>query len=45
MLCAGCLGAAGPDGQEVRTGPGIRNVAMTVYKVRVLTHGFSGRAR
>ncbi len=45
MLYVGCLGAVGPDGQEVRTGPGVRNVAMTVYKVRVLTHGFSGRAR
>lgn len=45
MLYVGCLGAVGPDGQEVRTGPGVRYVAMTVYKVRVLTHGFSGRAR
>ena len=45
MLYVGCLGAVGSDGQEVRTGPGVRNVAMTVYKVRVLTHGFSGRAR
>ena len=45
MLYVGCLGAVGPDGQEVRTGPGVRNVAMTVYKVRMLTHGFSGRAR
>lgn len=45
MLYVGYLGAVGPDGQEVRTGPGVRNVAMTVYKIRVLTHGFSGRAR
>ena len=41
-LYVGCLDAMGSDSQEVRTDPA---VAMTVYKVPVLTDGFSGRAR
>jgi gluconolactonase len=44
-LYVGTMGSVGADGKEVRTGPGVRNVAMTVYKVPMLSHGFSGRAK
>jgi gluconolactonase len=33
------------NGQEFRTAPGVRNVAMTVYTVPVLTAGVPGRAK
>jgi sugar lactone lactonase YvrE len=45
LLYAGMMGSIGPDGQEVRTGPGVRNVAMTVYKIPMLSQGFGGRAK
>jgi gluconolactonase len=45
LMYVGTMGSIGADGQEVRTGPGVRNVAMTVYKIPVLTQGFSGRAK
>jgi gluconolactonase len=44
-LCIACLGAKGPDGQEVRTPEGVRNVAMTVYTIPLLSQGFKGRAK
>lgn len=45
LMYVGTMGSIGADGQEVRTGPGVRNVAMTVYKVPMLSQGFSGRAK
>ena len=44
-LYVGGMGAIGADGKEIHTEPGVRNVAMTVYKVPVLTAGFKGRAK
>jgi gluconolactonase len=44
-LYVSCLGAVGPDGQEVRTPAGVRNTAMTVYKVATLAQGFKGRPK
>ena len=44
-LYVSCLGAQGPDGQEVTTPAGVRNVAMTVYKISLLAQGFQGRAK
>ncbi len=44
-LYVSCLGALGPDGQEVTTPAGVRNVAMTVYKISMLAQGFQGRAK
>ncbi len=45
LLYVGTMGSVGADGKEVRTPPGVRNVAMTVYKVPVTTQGFKGRAK
>jgi gluconolactonase len=44
-LYAACLGALGPDGQEITTRPSIRNTAMTIYKIQMLAEGFTGRAK
>ena len=44
-LYVACLGALGPDGKDVRTPEGVRNVAMTVYTVPMLAQGFKGRAK
>jgi gluconolactonase len=44
-LYVGCLGALGSNGEEVRTPPDVRNVAMTVYKIPMLAQGFKGRAK
>lgn len=44
-LYAACLGALDANGQEIRTPDGVRNVAMTVYKVQTLTQGFKGRVK
>jgi gluconolactonase len=44
-LFAACLGALGPDGKEITTRPGIRNTAMTIYKIQMLAQGFKGRAK
>jgi gluconolactonase len=44
-LYAACLGALGPDGREIATRPGIRNTAMTIYKIQMLAEGFTGRAK
>jgi gluconolactonase len=45
ILYAACLGALGPDGQEITTRPGIRNTAMTIYKIQMIAEGFTGRAK
>ena len=39
------VGALGPDGKEVVTATGVRNTAMTIYKIPMLAQGFKGRAR
>ena len=41
-LYVGCMGALDANGQEVRTAPGVRNVAMTVYTIPMISHGFKG---
>jgi gluconolactonase len=40
-----CSGALGPDGKEVRTAPGVRNNAKTIYKAPMEAQGFKGRAK
>jgi gluconolactonase len=45
LMYVGTMGSIGSDGKEIRTGPGVRNVAMTVYKVPMLSQGFSDRAK
>jgi len=38
-------GAVGADGKEITTPPGVRNTAMTIYKISMLSQGFKGRAK
>ncbi|HUA19359.1 MAG TPA: SMP-30/gluconolactonase/LRE family protein [Bryobacteraceae bacterium] len=44
-LYVACMGAVGPDGQNITTPPGVRNVAMTVYKIPMQAQGFKGRVK
>ncbi len=44
-LYAACIGALDANGQEIRTPEGVRNTAMSVYKIQTLTQGFKGRAK
>ncbi len=44
-LFVGCVGAAGPNGQDVVTPPGVRNTAMTLYAIPMVAQGFKGRAK
>jgi gluconolactonase len=44
-LYAACLGAAGPDGQEMTTRTGVRNTAMSIYKIQMVAEGYKGRAK
>jgi gluconolactonase len=44
-LYAAMLGAMDANGQEIRTAEGVRNTAMSVYKIQTLTEGFKGRAK
>ena len=39
------LGAVGPDGKDWVTPQGVRNTAMTIYKLPLLAQGFSGRPK
>lgn len=39
------MGAIGPDGQPFTTPDGVRNVAMTMYRVRMLSEGYAGRPK
>ena len=39
------LGAVGPDGKAWATPEGVRNTAMTIYKIQMLAEGFSGRPK
>jgi gluconolactonase len=38
-------GGVGPDGKEITTPAGVRNTAMTIYKIPMLAQGFKGRAK
>jgi gluconolactonase len=38
-------GAAGPDGKELTTPPGVRNNAKTIYSIPMQAEGFTGRAK
>jgi gluconolactonase len=44
-LYVAMLGAVGADGQEVRTPDGVRNTAMSIYKLPMIAQGFKGRAK
>jgi gluconolactonase len=44
-LYAAMLGAVDANGQEIKTADGVRNTAMSVYKIQTLTAGFKGRAK
>jgi gluconolactonase len=39
------MGAVGPDGKAWTTPEGVRNTAMTIYKIRMLSEGFKGRPK
>ena len=39
------LGAVGPDGKAWTTPEGVRNTAMTIYKIEMLSEGFRGRPK
>jgi gluconolactonase len=39
------MGAVGPDGKPWSTPPGVRNTAMTIYRINLLAAGFSGRPK
>jgi gluconolactonase len=38
-------GAAGPDGKELTTPPGVRNNAKTIYRIPTIAQGLAGRAK
>ena len=44
-LYIGAMGAVTPDGKLWETPQGVRNVAMTIYKVKTLSTGFKGRPK
>ncbi len=44
-LYAACIGALDANGHEIRTPEGVRNTAMSVYKIQTLTQGVKGRAK
>jgi gluconolactonase len=39
------LGAVGPDGKAWATPEGVRNTAMTIYKISMIAEGFKGRPK
>jgi gluconolactonase len=39
------MGAVGPDGKAWTTPEGVRNTAMTIYKISMLSEGFKGRPK
>lgn len=45
MLYVPQMGAVGPDGQVWETPEGIRNTAMTIYRIPTLAQGFQGRPK
>jgi gluconolactonase len=44
-LYAACLGAVDANGQEIKTAAGVRDTAMSIYKIQMLAEGFKGRAK
>jgi gluconolactonase len=44
-LYVGQMGAVGPDGKPWATPQGVRNTAMTIYRVRMESEGFKGRPK
>ena len=44
-LYVGQMGAVGPDGKPWSTPKGVRNTAMTIYRIRVLTEGLRERPK
>jgi len=44
-LYAGQMGAVGPDGKPWSTPKGVRNTAMTIYRIPMLAQGFKGRPK
>jgi gluconolactonase len=38
-------GAVDKDGKEISTPPGVRNTAMTIYKIPMISQGFKGRTK
>jgi len=44
-LYVGTMGLLDANGQEFKTAPGVRNVAMTIYKIPVQTQGIKDRAK
>jgi len=45
LLYAPSMGAVGPDGKAWTTPEGIRNTAMTIYRMTMLSRGYSGRPK
>jgi gluconolactonase len=45
MLYVGQMGAVGPDGKAWSTPQGVRNTAMTLYRIPMLAEGFKGRPK
>jgi sugar lactone lactonase YvrE len=39
------MGAIGPDGKPWTTPEGVRNTAMTIYKISMLAEGITGRPK
>jgi len=44
-LYVGQMGAVGPDGKPWATPAGVRNTAMTIYRIPMLAQGFKGRPK
>ena len=44
-LYVGAMGAVGPDGKPWATPEGVRNTAMTIYKIDMLAQGYKGRPK
>jgi gluconolactonase len=40
-----CMGVVGPDGKPWATPQGVRNTAMTIYRIPMLAEGFKGRPK
>jgi gluconolactonase len=45
LLYVPSMGAVGPDGKAWTTPEGIRNTAMTIYRLEMLSRGFAGRPK
>ena len=45
MLYVPQMGAVGPDGKPWSTPQGVRNTAMTIYRIPMLVEGFKQRPK